>query len=153
SESGNRNIPIGPQVVAALKEWKLACPKGSLNLVFPNGKGNFESHSNLVQRTLNPLQVAAGLVVPVINGSGKQERDADGNPVVEAKYTGTHALRHFFASWCINRKTDGGLELPPKIVQERLGHSSIVMTMDVYGHLFPSSDDGSELAAAESALL
>ena len=32
-------------------------------------------------------------------------------------------------------------ELPAKVVQERLGHSSIVMTMDVYGHLFPRGDD------------
>ena len=71
----------------------------------------------------------------------------------EAKYTGLHALRHFYASWCINRRSDGGLELPPKVVQERLGHSSIVMRMDVYGHLFPRGDDGAELAAAEMALL
>ena len=33
-----------------------------------------------------------------------------------------------------------------------LGHSSIVMTMDVYGHLFPSRDSGAELAAASAAL-
>ena len=47
----------------------------------------------------------------------------------------------------------GGLELPAKVVQERLGHSSIVMTLDTYGHLFPRGDDGSELAEAERALL
>ena len=34
--------------------------------------------------------------------------DAEGKP----KYPGLHALRHFFASWCINRKVEGGLELP-----------------------------------------
>ena len=51
------------------------------------------------------------------------------------------------------RKAEGGLELPPKIVQYRLGHSSIMMTMDVYGHLFPSDDDGAELEAAEKALM
>jgi integrase len=45
------------------------------------------------------------------------------------------------------------LELPAKILQERLGHSSIVMTMDTYGHLFPRGDDGAELAEAERALL
>ena len=73
--------------------------------------------------------------------------------VKRAKYTGLHALRHFYASWCINRKADGGLELPPKVVQERLGHSTIAMTLDVYGHLFPRHDDSEELAAAERALL
>ena len=30
------------------------------------------------------------------------------------QYTGLHALRHFYASWCINRRVDGGLELPPR---------------------------------------
>jgi integrase len=50
-------------------------------------------------------------------------------------------LRHFFASWCINRKVDGGHELPPKVVQERLGHSTIAMTLDTYGHLFPRGDE------------
>jgi integrase len=70
------------------------------------------------------------------------------------KYTGLHAFRHFFASWCINRKADGGLELPAKVVQERLGHaSSVTMTFDRYGHLFPRGDDTAELAAAEKALL
>jgi hypothetical protein len=51
-----------------------------------------------------------------------------------AKYTGLHSLRHFFASWCINQPQMGGLGLPPKVVQERMGHSSITMTMEVYGH-------------------
>jgi integrase len=32
-------------------------------------------------------------------------------------------------------------------------HASIRMTADTYGHLFPRGDDGSELAAAEKALL
>jgi integrase len=72
--------------------------------------------------------------------------------VVAPKYTGLHALRHFYASWCINRKANGGLELPGKVVQERLGHSSITMTMtmDTYGHLFPHGD---ALAEAERILL
>jgi integrase len=38
-------------------------------------------------------------------------------------------------------------------MQERLGHSSIMMTMDVYGHLFPRGDDSEELAEAERSLL
>ena len=73
--------------------------------------------------------------------------------MASAKYKGLHALRHFYASWCINRRVDGGLELPLKVVQARLGHASIQMTADTYGHLFPRGDDGSELAAAEKAFL
>jgi len=52
-----------------------------------------------------------------------------------------------------NRRVDGGLELPLKVVQARLGHASIQMTADRYGHLFPRADDGAELAVAEKALL
>ena len=87
------------------------------------------------------------------HGSGRRRDQQGRQAVVAAKYPGLHALRHFYASWCINRRADGGLELPPKVVQERLGHSSIMMTMDVYGHLFPRGDDLEEMAAAERSLL
>jgi len=137
SAAGERTVPMPPILVNALREWKLACPKSELGLVFPTGAGEVEYHSNIVTRGLAPVQVAAGVVTK------------GGAP----KYTGLHALRHFYASWCINRKEDGGLGLPLKVVQHRLGHSSIQMTADVYGHLFPSGDDGAELAAAEKALL
>lgn len=152
SESGERTIPLGPLVINTLKEWKLACPKGELGLVFPTGTGHIEHHANIL-RDLRPVMVAAGLTVAAKDAKGKIMRDEDGTPVMAPKYTGLHALRHFYASWCINRRADGGLELPAKLVQERLGHSGIAVTMDTYGHLFPRTDNGSELEAAEKALL
>ena len=48
-----------------------------------------------------------------------------GDPIVKGRYTGLHAFRHWYASWCINRKSDGGLELPYKTAQTRLGHSTL----------------------------
>jgi integrase len=135
SVTSARTIPLGDMVVNTLREWKLQCAKGPENLVFPTRVGTVENLANVVHRHVQPAQVRAG----VVDSKGK------------AKY-GMHAFRHFYASWCINQKKDGGLELPPKTVQGRLGHSSIVMTLDVYGHLFPSRDDGAELAAAERAL-
>jgi integrase len=63
-----------------------------------------------------------------------------------------HSLRHFHASWLINRRVDGGLELPAEVVQERVGHSGIMMTMDVYGRFFPRGDDSVKMAEAERAL-
>jgi integrase len=152
SVAGERTIPLGPLVLNTLREWKLICPKGDLGLVFPTGSGRIEHHANIL-RDLGPVLIAAGLTVPVKDDNGKPVVDKDGKPVVQPKYTGLHAFRHFYASWCINRRADGGLELPAKLVQERLGHASIIMTMDTYGHLFPRTDDGAELAAAESALL
>ena len=147
SEAGERVVPLPPIAVNTLREWKLACPKGDADLVFPNGRGNIELLANIINRGLIPAQIAAGIVT---DGQGGGER---GEAAPKARYTGMHALRHFYASWCINCQVDGGLELPPKIVQERLGHSSITMTMDVYGHLFPRGDDYEELAAAERSLL
>jgi integrase len=122
-------------------------------LVFPNAEGNVQWHTNVVKRGLAPLLIAAGVTKRVVDKEGSPARDAEGRLQVVAKYTGLHALRHFYASWCINRKADGGLELPAKVVQHRLGHSSISVTLDTYGHLFPTGDDGAELAEAERAFL
>jgi integrase len=42
----------------------------------------------------------------------------------------------------------------PKRVQVLLGHSSIQMTFDVYGHLFPSlEDEHAKFAAVELAVV
>lgn len=135
SASSTRTVPLPPEAVAALKVWRLASPKSELDLVFPTGTGAIMYHRSMLD-SLAPVMTAAGVV------------DKHGKP----KY-GLHAFRHFFASWCINRKPDGGRELPAKVVQNLLGHSSIVMTLDRYGHLFPRGYDRAELAAAASALL
>lgn len=132
SAAGERAVPIGPMVVNALKEWKLACPQG--DLVFPGPGGVVLPYQTLRWR-FDAVQVVAGLA-----------------PSIKRPKYGWHALRHFYASWCINRRADGGLELPLKTVQDRLGHNSISMTADTYGHLFPNRDDGAELALAERAL-
>ncbi len=137
SVAGERAVPMSPMVFNVLREWKPACPKGKLGLVFPTGRGNVESLSNIYRRGFGAVQAECG-----ITGEGGR-----------IKY-GMHALRHFYASWMINRKKDGGLELPAKKVQERLGHSTITMTLDVYGHLFPyTGDEFDELAEAELTLL
>ena len=130
SDAGSRTLPLPQFVINTLKEWKLACPKSELDLVFPNGAGKIESLANIINRGLIPAQ------------GGK----------AKAKYTGMHALRHFYASWCINRVKNGGLGLPPKDVQVRLGHASIVITLDSYGHLF-AGDDAEAMDEAVNALL
>jgi integrase len=139
SAAGDRKIPMSPMVVNALREWRLACPRiragqgaeGRLWLVFPNGNGRVENHANIANRGFYALQIAAGII------------DSRGR----AKY-GMHALRHFFASWAIERG------FSPKRLQGLLGHSSIQMTFDVYGHLFPSlEDDHAKFAAGELALI
>ena len=134
SDGSRRMVPLGQELLLALKEWKLACPKGELDLVFPTKAGAVQHHQNMLQ-SLEPVMKAASVVTK------------DGKP----KYA-LHAFRHFFASWCINQKSAGGTELPVKVVQTLLGHSSIVMTLEIYGHLFPTSTDRAELDASEKAL-
>jgi integrase len=46
-----------------------------------------------------------------------------------------HDLRHHFAALAISQGAH------PKAIQEWMGHSSINVTMDVYGHLFPSLEE------------
>jgi integrase len=138
SASSVRTIPLDRDtMVPALMEWKVKCPPSEF--VFPSGTGRCEHHASLL-RGLVPIMAAAGVAK-----TGK-----DGAPI--HKYA-LHAFRHFFASWCINPKARGGRELPPKQVQYLLGHSSISMTFDVYGHLFPAEGDRNELAAAVRQLI
>lgn len=160
SEASDRDVPMPDLVVNALREWKLACPRRDtgkrdkegnpvaiLDLVFPNGQGKVESLANIINRGLIPTQKRAGVVIDT------GTLDDEGEPILAAKYTGMHALRHFYASWCINRREEGGLGLTPKQVQERLGHSSIVLTMDVYSHLFPTDEDDEQISDAAAAFL
>jgi integrase len=139
SKAGNRAVILPPTVINTLREWRLACPKGPLNLVFPNGAGNIATLAR-IDAVFWPLQVACGITRQI----GTSD---DASPILRARY-GLHALRHFYASWLI----DEGF--PPKRVQALLGHSNIAMTLDTYGHLFPvSEDERSKLAVSAAALV
>jgi len=82
----------------------------------------------------------------MLDAKGNPRFDKNRKPRLRGKY-GIHALRHFFCSWLIERGK------PLKEVQTQMGHSSGIMTLDRYGHLFPRTDDAAEMAAAEAALL
>ena len=107
-----RHARLAPEVVTALKEWRLGCPIGSLDLVFPTQRGTVENLSSIIY-ALKPIQKAAGI----------------------KKAYGLHAFRHFAASLWIEQN------FTPKRIQTWLGHSSIQMTYNVYGHLLTSADD------------
>ncbi|MEM9635587.1 MAG: tyrosine-type recombinase/integrase [Pseudomonadota bacterium] len=124
SKSGRRDIPMAPSVKKVLMAWKANCPTGDLDLVFPNGVGNVESPSNISNRVLYPLLKDAGIT------------DSSGKP----KFS-FHALRHAAASLYIEQGW------PAKKIQTLLGHASITMTFDVYGHLFDNVEDDVELFA------
>jgi integrase len=78
------------------------------DLVFANGRGNPESLANIHNRCWVPSRKAAG---------------------IDSKYK-LYALRHYHASALID---DGA---NAREVQTEMGHSSIAVTFDTYGHLF-----------------
>jgi integrase len=129
SGAGKRDVPLVPIVVNTLREWKFACPKGPLDLVFPNTRGNVQSHTYILYHGLGPIEQAAGL-----------------SPDRKPKY-GLHAFRHAAASLFIEQG------FPAKRVQTIMGHSSISMTFDLYGHLFPSPEDDRKAMAELQARL
>lgn len=121
SGASKRSIPMAPMVSNVLKEWQLQCPNGDLNLVFPNGAGKIENLTNIRRRCLGPVQFKAGL----------------GKDPARPKY-GLHSFRHAAASMFIEQG------FTPKRVQVLMGHSSIAVTFDTYGHLFPTAKDDAQ---------
>lgn len=83
------------------------------DFVFPSATGGVLRHKMFYKRMFKPAVVNAGLP-----------------PAMRF-----HDLRHTCASLCI------ALGAHPKAIQERLGHSSITVTLDRYGHLFPKLDE------------
>ena len=51
-----------------------------------------------------------------------------------------HDLRHTHATLMMKQGVN------PKIVQERLGHSSFAVTMDIYSHVAPGLQEAAALA-------
>jgi len=113
STAGVRTVPLSSQMVAMLKAWKLKSKFSKPDdLIFPNRKGHHLGHDNLVKRRFLPL--------------------FNRQPTVER--FNWHGLRHFAVSCWIEER------LAPKTVQTFAGHASLQVTMDRYGHLFPSDD-------------
>lgn len=97
----------------AQNEWRLSPgPKwnGELNLVFPDQNGNLLAHRNIARRVFKGILEKAGLP-PEFN---------------------IYCLRHTMATLLLQEVEKS------KVVQERLGHSSIVQTQDTYTHVLPT---------------
>jgi len=125
SAAGIRTVPISSQLTAMLKAWKLRSKfKTPGDLIFPNDEGNHISHDNLIKRRFGPLFDRL---------EAAHRADPTGFPAPSRRFN-WHALRHFAVSSWI----EGGFA--PKAVQTFAGHASLQVTMDRYGHLFPSED-------------
>jgi integrase len=111
TESSKRIVPVSDRLTLELKKWRLRCPKGEMDLVFPNTEGAPENASNVNNRLMKPAVVACGF-----------ERE-------ELKRFTFHNLRHTFASVALTHA-----KLPLLEVSKMLGHSSMVVTAKVYVH-------------------
>ncbi|MFO1042221.1 MAG: site-specific integrase [Planctomycetaceae bacterium] len=106
SKSGRRQITLPPIAIAALQSYQdLHAIEGEA--FFTDTEGKFLRKSNFERRVWKPIRKAAGIPESVT----------------------FHDLRHTSASMLIRANVHA------KVIQERLGHSTIKLTMDTYGHL------------------
>ncbi|GHA11262.1 integrase [Devosia pacifica] len=109
SEAGTRTVPLGSGMVAQLEAWRKRSPyPADTDLVFPNTRGGYVRHGNMIKREYKALL-----------------------DKLEGERPNWHALRHFAVSSWI------AAGLPPKTIQTFAGHATLAITMDRYGHLFP----------------
>lgn len=111
SKAGRRRIDLPAFAVAALVEHrkKMMAEGHAAAPVFCDHKGGWLRKSNFVRQIFKPMLKKAGL--PDIR---------------------FHDLRHGHATWLLS------LGEHPKVVQERLGHAQIALTLDVYSHVLPT---------------
>ncbi|QKV92307.1 site-specific integrase [Streptomyces sp. NA02950] len=134
-----RDVPLPSSVAEALRghmdaykpveitlPWrKPDGPKVSARLLFTNTASGVVWRSNFNIQEWKPALAVAGLI-PDAGADGKYE---------SAREHGMHALRHFYASVLL----DAGESI--KAVSQYLGHTDPALTLRVYAHLMPSSQE------------
>lgn len=116
TEAGKRTVTIPASLVDVLGEHFAAEAVQRSRLAFPNPSGGFMRRSNF-RRTFRRACTLAGF---------------DGGALEGFVF---HELRHTAAALAIATGAH------PLAIKERLGHSSITVTMDRYGGLLPSLDE------------
>ncbi len=113
TKHGIRTVDISKSVVDALEGHRLNTLEkyNPLELLFFTDQGTPHDARNVIRRHFVSAHEAAGL------------------PKIKF-----YEARHTYASILIE------LGASPKYIQRQMGHSSIMVTMDVYGHLFPSEN-------------
>lgn len=134
SKAAHRTIKIPVAVMETLKDWQkwqseyaeqYAGPyQNALGLVFTNSFGRPLSTTNFLHRAFYPMLEAAG-----IRRNGEK--------------LNMHTLRHTHASQLLATGVN------PLAVAQRLGHSSPAVTLNVYAHLLPETQNTAENALNE----
>jgi integrase len=105
TQAGVRTLPLAPELVHALKVWKLECRPTENDLTFPSERATPLHRSTVLRTVLYPACDRA-----------------------EVRRFNLKALRHYFASSLI---TAG---VPITRVAQLMGHSSPLVTLKVYAH-------------------
>ena len=111
--ASRRAVPISGHLERILRaRYEAAGAPRPEDLVFPSQAGGPLDRANFITRSFEPALAAAGL-----------------------RRIRFHDLRHTYASLAISAGMD------PKGLQRAMGHSSIMVTMDTYAHLFPGAHE------------
>jgi integrase len=113
SKHSRRIVELPSSLIHSLKVWRLKCPKGEHDLVFPNNEGNPMDAANLIHRGFEPAVRRAGL-----------------------RKIRFHDLRHTAASLLLATGVD------VVAVSRLLGHSSPIVTLSIYSHAIPKARAG-----------
>ncbi len=113
SEASMRDVDIGRELTGMLKRHMLLAPPSEQDLIFPNQDGGPMDPKNMMHRHFNPTLRRAKL-----------------------RHVDFHSLRHSYAAMQIKNNVS------LKYLQAQLGHASIEVTLDVYGHLLPGVGEG-----------
>ena len=124
---------MAPLALTVLKAWNVSCPLSKQKLVFPTKTGEVIAGSNLHRQCWRPLLRDIGLVDLKVDAETKEE-------IEKPRYT-FHCLRHTAASLFIEHGWT------PKKLMTVMGHSSIQMTFDLYGHLWKTPEDDAKAMA------
>ncbi|MEV4965651.1 tyrosine-type recombinase/integrase [Streptomyces sp. NPDC024062] len=141
-----RDVPLPGPVADALRAhmrqfppvkitlpWKVAGgPLVTKRLIFMGPRGGHVWRTSLNEEAWKPALASAG-VIPT---------PAAGAPHAESRENGMHAMRHFYASVLL----DAGENI--KALAEYLGHSDPGLTLRVYAHLMPSSQERTRKAVS-----
>jgi integrase len=141
SEAGQRTVDIGPATAQALRVWLMAAPAAPAGpggqeqpeYAFPNGGGGVWEKSSFRARFWVPLMNHCGLVTDAPADRHIREF-LKANADFKAPLFGPHMLRHVYASLQIEQG------VTPKRLQKLIGHATLKMTLDTYGHLWPDVD-------------
>lgn len=120
SKKSRRAVPLPAFLVDLLAAYLEEHPKGKDDFVFGSPEGRPLRQNNFMGRHFKPAV----------------RRLAENGALPEDKLSlRFHDLRHTFAALLIAQGAH------PVAVQQRMGHSSAQVSMDKYGHLFPSLDE------------